>query len=134
MATDKYSKGTVSIGEKIALFWLSADKDEKIEGILSTAAGCASLVTTLKKVYKSQGDGQMLFIYLAEFSDSEKIKALENYVKNTEPERISRLAFTEGNLFCLVIERSVIRGIKDLETNKSLMRFESPIRELIKKG
>ena len=75
----------------------------------------------------------MLLLYLAEFKDQESLKVLIERTNTTSPTTFSRLSFVEGNIFCVVIQRAVMSGVEDFETNETLKRFESPIRELIKK-
>jgi hypothetical protein len=131
---DKYRRGEITIGERIAPVWLSADNDKKIEAILSKATGCASLSTSLRDEFHSKSWMQMLLIYVAEFKDPESLQVLTRKINATTPKSFSRLSFTEGNIFCIAIQRATMSGVKDFETSKSLKRFESLIREKIKQN
>lgn len=129
---DKYHKGQITIGEEIASTWLSADNDKKIEKIISKATGCASLSTDLRNEFHPKGDMQMLLIYLAEFKDDKSGQALMEQVNNNTSTTFSRLSFVENNIFCIVIQEATIINAEGFETNKSLKRFETPIRGIIK--
>ena len=130
---DKYTLGNITIGQKISSIWLSADNDKGVESAISKATGCASLSTYLKSEFHPKSGVQMLLLYLAEFKDQESLKVLIERTNTTSPTTFSRLSFVEGNIFCVVIQRAVMSGVEDFETNETLKRFESPIRELIKK-
>lgn len=131
---DKYRKGTITIGEEIAPIWLSADNNKKIEKIISNATGCASLSTELKNEFHPKSDAQMLLMYLAEFKDDESLQFLNEHVNTNMPTTFSRLSFVEGNIFCVAVQRAIMADVDDFETNKSLKRFESQIKEIIKKN
>lgn len=129
---DKYHTGQITTGEEIASIWLSANNDKKIEKIISKATGCASLSTGLRNEFHPKSDMQMLLIYLAEFKENQSPQVLTEQVNNNMPTTFSRLSFVEDNIFCVVIQRATIINGEDFETNKSLKRFETPIREIIK--
>ncbi len=129
---DKYLKGHITIGEEITSYWLSADKDPRIEKIISAASGCASLNTNLRSEFHPKANAQMLLIYLAEFKDQKSLNILIEQSNNTKPVAFSRLSFIEGDIFCLIIQRATWDGVDDFETNETLIRFELPIRALIR--
>lgn len=106
---DKYDKGDITIGEKVAPIWLNADKNRKIEVAISNASGCASLRTKPKKEFNQKN--QMLLIYLAEFNDKETLQLLIQQVNSTIPTTFARLSFEEGNMFCIVIQRAIMVGV-----------------------
>lgn len=132
ISRDKYRKGNITIGDKIASIWLSTDNDKTIEKYISMASGCASLNTYLKNDLHPKSGVQVLLIYLAEFSEKKDLEILNAQTNDTIPSKFTRLSFTEGNILCLVIQRAVMVGVENYETNESLKRFDIPLREIIK--
>jgi hypothetical protein len=131
---DKYFKGQITVGEKVASIWLGADNDNRIEEVISKASGCATLSTDLRNEFHPKSDVQMLLIYLAEFKDNKSLKVLTEQVNANVPTTFSRLSFVEDDVFCVVIQRAIMVDVDEFETNKSLKRFELPLRELIRKN
>lgn len=130
---DQYQKGRVAIRQDIPLIWLSAENDKKIVKALSGIAGTATLRTELRNDFSPQSGMQMLLIFLSEFNDDEAQQMLLQQVNKTSPKTFKRLSFAQDNIFCLVIQRATMVGLKEFESQESLKRFEKPIRELIQK-
>ena len=125
--TDKYSRGQLSIGDKLEPIWLSATDNPNIRAILSRADGCASLTSYLKEEFEPADHLQSLLIYLAAFKEQKDVETLVNHANGTIPKSFSRLCIGEGNLLFIAIQRAVRDGIPDAETNESLQRFGESI-------
>lgn len=133
LANDKYRRGEITLERNIAPYWLSAEGDKRIEGILSNPTGCASLRTNLKKEHHPQADYQRLYVYLAEYTDLESAQVLTEKANAANPKGIVRLAFAEDKVFCLVSQEAIMVDVKEFETSKSLHRFEERLRGIIKR-
>lgn len=133
LANDKYRRGEITLERSIAPYWLSAESDKRIEGILSNPTGCASLRVNLKTEYHPQAEYQRLHVYLAEYSDLENAQMLMQKANADNPKGIVRLAFAEDKVFCLISQEAIMVDVKEFETSKSLLRFEEQLRKIIKR-
>ncbi|QEC69500.1 hypothetical protein FRZ67_20155 [Panacibacter ginsenosidivorans] len=134
LAKDKYWKKEITLEGNISPYWVSAEGDKQMEGLLFNSTGCVSLKANLKTEYHPKADLQRLYIYLAEYNDVESLKALMYKANARTSEGIVRLCFIEGKILCLVIQRAIMVGVKEFETSESLCRFENLLRELIKQA
>ena len=129
--TDKYSRGQLSIGDKIEPLWLSATDHPNVRIILSRATGCASLTCYLREEFEPADHLQTLLIYLAEFEEPKDVATLVEHANSVPPKSCNRLCMADGKLLFIAIQRAVRDGIPDAETNESLQRFERSVRALL---
>lgn len=131
ITNDTYRTGSITIGTEIAVIWFGADKDKNIEELNKKNNGCASLNSTLKEGLDSNSSYQRLDVWLSEFNDLNTLDILVGISNNDEPSGFSRLCFAEGDVLCMVIQRAIMQGVNEYETNESLKRFEDDFRKII---
>jgi hypothetical protein len=130
LKADKYNPGQISIETQIPTY-VFGNKNEKIaQNIIVKANACASITSFIADTLNPY---QNLYIYLAEFSNSEQINQLLTLLP-INPSGCVLLTLKEGNIFCLLVQRAVMHGKKEIETSTSIQRFEKPIREIIKRS
>lgn len=132
LAKDKYENGEITVGSDIDAIWLGARNDKNIEVLSAKATGCAFIRSILKEELDVKSSEQYLYVYLTEFSDLDILDTLKEKANNNNSSNFAWLCFSENNLLCMIIQRSVRHGVKDYETNESLKRFKDNFRKIIK--
>jgi hypothetical protein len=131
LSKDKYENGEIVVGSDIDAIWFGARNDKNIERLNAKANGCAFIRATLKESLDVNNGEQDLYVYLTEFNDLDILNILKGKAESNTSSSFAWLCFSEDNLLCMVIQRSVRHGVKDYETNESLKRLEDGLREII---
>jgi hypothetical protein len=130
---DKYHSDCPEVGAKIPDIWFG-DKVSDVKSQIDTLVGTVHINTSLNDQYDEKAWGQKLLIWLTETSDYKIASHLFEIARLINPKSYSLLTVCDNNLFCVVVARSVVMGLKPFENGGSLIRFESGVREALQKG
>jgi hypothetical protein len=131
IATDKYQPRSVTIATGLPEVWLKSVDDDALDRALKTVRGAASISADLRPEAHPEHASQMFTVFLVEVADESAAQTLIDISKKKKTSNYCMLGLAKGRLFCLVIARSFVAGVKSFETPESLTRFSKGTVEIL---
>lgn len=121
-ADELYQARSVEIASKLQPIWLSGVDDQRVEEILSKASAGMSVRAGSTDRENNRSE-KFVFVFTVELDSPESARTLVEISKKTKREGTSTLGFAEGNVFSLIVARSMGQGVEPIEKGDSLERF-----------
>jgi hypothetical protein len=138
---DKYQPDSVVVADDLPEVWLEAEDNTSLNKALRQVRGGASVSARLRPNehpdpnYESQMVGKLfnetIMVFLVEVTDEPVAQTLLDLAKKIKPSGYSMVGIADGRLFCLVVAKSYVSGVKSFETPKSLVRFSKGIARIL---
>lgn len=131
--SDIYELGEVTAGTEIPAIWLLSNEDTEVSKVLNSAKGFVSISSRQRKSEFERQDSQLILIFVGQMQTESDAKFLLKRTQEISSESYCKIGIAIRDLFCILITRSYIVGVKPNETNETIKRFEKPIENLINK-
>lgn len=125
---DSYIVESINLATKFPPIWLEPSEDKSHAPLLEKALGGASVSSTFEKGRHPDPDSQHLIVFVVELDSPESAKHLLELSKRNEIRGYSRIGFSSGRVFALLVARSVMAWIESSENKETLERFRDPIQ------
>ena len=134
-ADAKYKHVSAEVAAEMPRYWLETDDNVALDRALRSVRAGANVQANAGGEDASVGLGnQMLVVFLVETTDESAARALLDVAKRKKPVGDdSMLALAEGRLFCLLVARSVERGVASIEAPESIQRFSGGLTEILRR-
>jgi hypothetical protein len=127
-----YKPSSLSIATSLPALWIGYEDDSQLRKILESTLGCASLSGSLYPGVRPEFELQQLLVWLLEVPHQSDAVALDDKARQGGRGPIAILSIYDGPLFCLVVAKSMRAGVSSHETPASLVRFDEPIRSILR--
>jgi hypothetical protein len=132
VAADKYEPD-VSVAANLPATWLETNDNILLNKTLPLVQAGASIFGRLRPEARPEQGGHILMIFLVEMADESAARTLLAISKNKRPTDYAMLGLAQGKLFCLIVARNFVAGVRSIETSESLSRFSDGISKVLTK-
>jgi hypothetical protein len=133
IAKDEYSPDSVEIATELPSVWLQSNDNDALEKAMKAVQARATVHASLRRGQHPNSDSQMFIVFLVETADESAAATLLKASQQKKPESYSMLGVSEKNLFCLVVARSFVQGVKSYETADKLSRFSNGLTGILRR-
>jgi hypothetical protein len=128
---DRYGTDEVEIATDLPAVWLFRDDDAEGMKAVKSIRGGATINGLLRSTESADHASQQFTLFLVETATVAEARLLLDASKRKGRIDHAMLGVASGELFCLVVARSVVDGVNGVETTESLTRFRSDIQQVL---
>jgi hypothetical protein len=132
LAHDKYFPRGVTIADDPPKASLSGKDDARLTTAMSTIRAVASVHADLRPEAHPDAAKQRMWASLAETTNASAAESLAEISQIEGPLDCALLGAAEGNLFCLMVARSIYQGVDSFETRETLSRFSDGLHGILR--
>lgn len=124
---DIYRASSITLGAKMPAIWFPEIERQGVEKIMKKAPATASIEAVVRPGESADGESQQLTVFLAQTKDADSAAFLADWSNNNPDGPHAFVCASSDRLFALIIARSFVQGVPDLETTEALQRFGEPL-------
>ncbi|HKS39959.1 MAG TPA: hypothetical protein VJX74_05045, partial [Blastocatellia bacterium] len=134
ISADKYQPADISIASDLPSYWLESADNTLLTKALSSVKAGASIHGRLRPKEDPSYESHILMIFLVEVEDESTAQTLLELSQKKKHTDYSMIGIAQDRLFCLVVARSFVQGVKSFETPESTARFSKGIKDILSKN
>jgi hypothetical protein len=130
LAADEYPGASLSVADQLPDVWLGGDS--RSIRMVPDLKAVGHISARMRAEKESPRRVQTLMIWLAEAPGPDAARTLADRARQANSPREARLVVSEGNLFCLLVARSMMMDTPTVETNERVARFSGGLTGILR--
>ncbi len=133
LSADKYEATSVEIATDLPEIWLSSKDNTSLTKALNRTCAGVTIHADLRKGMSPDGDSQMCVVFFVEMKNEADAQTLLKLSREKHSDDTVILGTAEKELFCLLVTKSWVQGVKTFETPKDIGRFSKGFTDILRR-
>ena len=133
LTADRYQPSSLEFGETMPRVWLEGKDNYWLDTAMRAVRTGVSISADLRPRKGVKSGSQHFVAFLIEMRSQSAAQQLLEIAQKKKARDFCKVELAAGRLFCLIVARSWMIGVKSYETPESLARFATPIGDILRR-